>query len=226
VNKKWYSFFVVTDDPAGTPEHPAASGSSPAAAAPRRAIDVVSDAETLPVVPESASVSADLGLVYSAAQIGQPSHGYTVLKVAEMLQSEHIRTLPADVKRKSIMVALEAAGVKVSEIIEDAVRRDRALDTYERVLDQHLEELRGRLDQENAQIDQEIQQRLAELRARVDANRQKLDAEVRELQAWRERKQQEETTIADAVSYFVSENPITAPAGTARERAKGDTDVR
>ena len=59
-----------------------------------------------------------------------------------MLQSEHIRALPADVKRKSIMVALDAAGVKVTEIVEDAVRRDRALDTYERVLQKNLEDAR------------------------------------------------------------------------------------
>ncbi len=41
------------------------------------------------------------------------------------------------------MVALDAAGVKVAEIVEDAVQRDRALDTYERVLQKHLEDLRA-----------------------------------------------------------------------------------
>lgn len=44
-----------------------------------------------------------------------------------------------------------------------------------------------------------------------------------ELQAWRARKHQEETVIAEAVGYFVSENPITRPAPPV---AKGDADVR
>ena len=68
-----------------------------------------------------------------------------------MLQSEHIRSLPPDVKQQSIMVALDAAGVKVAEIIEDAVQRDRALDTYERVLQKHLEDLRAQKAAENQQ---------------------------------------------------------------------------
>ena len=32
------------------------------------------------------------------------------MKVAEMLRSEHIRNLPREVKRSSVLVALEAAG--------------------------------------------------------------------------------------------------------------------
>ena len=82
-----------------------------------------------------------------------------------MLQSEHIRSLPPDVKQKSIMVALDAAGVKVAEIVEDAVQRDRALDTYERVLQKHLEDLRAQKAAENQQLEDEINQRVAELRA-------------------------------------------------------------
>ncbi len=37
-----------------------------------------------------------------------------------------------------------------TEIVEDAVRRDRALDTYERVLQKHLDELRAEKQAENA----------------------------------------------------------------------------
>ena len=123
--------------------------------------------------------------------------------------SEHIRALPADVKRKSVMVALDAAGVKVTEIVEDAVRRDRALDTYERVLQKSLEDLRAKTAAENQQIEDEIAQRVAELRARIDENNKRTKREQDEFLAWQARKHQEEETIATAVSYFVSENPIT-----------------
>ena len=63
--------------------------------------------------------------IYNAAEIHPPTHGYTIYKIADMLQSEHIRNLPADVKRSSILLALDAAGVKLQDIIEDAVRRSR-----------------------------------------------------------------------------------------------------
>ena len=101
-----------------------------------------------------------------------------------MLQSEHLQSLPADVKQKSILVALDAAGVKVADIVEDAVRRDRALDTYERVLQKNLDELRAQKAAENAQLEAEIDQRVAELRARIDENNQaEIDREQNEPRA-------------------------------------------
>ena len=166
VDKKWYSYFVVTDDRVD-PADPSAEVD----AAPQRVSDAFPDAGAEAALPAAPAVaSTNLGAVYDAAKIAAPAHGYTVLKVAEMLQSEHIRSLPAEVKRKSVMVALDAAGVKVADVVEDAVRRDRALDTYERVLLKSLEDLRAQTSSENKQIEDEITQRVAELRARIDEN--------------------------------------------------------
>jgi hypothetical protein len=208
VTKKWYSYFVVTDDPADTADQQAPDGAEPAAA-PQRVSDVVADANGEATLSTPAAASVDLGAVYEAAKIGAPAHGYTVLKVAEMLESEHIRALPADVKRKSVMVALDAAGVKVNEIVEDAVRRDRALDTYERVLQKSLEDLKEKTAAENKRIEEEIAQKVAELRVKIDENNTKSKTEQDEFLAWQARKHQEEELIATAVGYFVSENPIT-----------------
>jgi Asp-tRNA(Asn)/Glu-tRNA(Gln) amidotransferase A subunit family amidase len=220
VSKKWYSYFVVTGDPAA-PADPEARPVDP----PRRAADLVPDAAADAATPgPPLAASADLAVVYESAKIGAPAHGYTVLKVAEMLQSEHIRALPAEVRAKSVLVALDAAGVTVTEIVEDAVRRDRALDTYERVLQQHTDQLAAATAAENRKIEDEITARVAELRARIDANTRQLTAEQADLRAWRARKQQEEALIAEAVGYFVSENPITtAPRSAAPQ---GDADVR
>ena len=82
------------------------------------------------------------------------------------------------------MVALDAAGVKVNDIVEDAVRRDRALDTYERVLQKNLETLAAEMAAENKRLEEEIAQRVAELRAKIDENTRALGAEQQEFQAW------------------------------------------
>ncbi len=217
MGKKWYSYFVVPDDPG-----PGAVADEPTAG-PRLVSDVAPDAnrETTFAAPVTGAVN--LGDVYDAARIAAPPHGYTVLKVAEMLRSEHLKSLPDDVKRKSIMVALDAAGVSVDEVVQDAVQRDRALDGYERVLQKHLDDLRAATAADNKRIDDEIAQRVAELRARIEANTQKLAAEEREFVAWQSRKHQEETVIADAVGHFVTENPITPPRVATTQ---GDTDAR
>jgi Asp-tRNA(Asn)/Glu-tRNA(Gln) amidotransferase A subunit family amidase len=198
VAKKWYNFFVVSDRPS-----PADSNGEPT-----RVADSVLEAETVnfsDTVPESAPIEA----IYAAAQIQSPPHGYTILKIAEMLGSEHIRELPAEVRRKSVLVALDAAGVRIEEIVEDAVRRDRALDTYERILEQNLESLRQATAQENARLEAETEQRLSELRGRIEANNQAVAQGREQLARWRAGKRTEESRIAEAVGYFVSENPIT-----------------
>ena len=213
MGKKWYNFFVVSEgqEPAVSPEP---SPVRPQAAKPRRVADIVPDAEAEPAFTAPVSNTSALQDIYRSAQIGSPAHGYTVLKVADMLQSEHIRTLPPDVKRKSIMVALDAAGVDVKEIVEDAVKRDRALDTYERVLQKHLEDLRSQKEVENKRLEEEINQRVAELRAKIEQNQKELNAEQENLLSWRKTKHQEEEKIAEAVSYFVTENPITAASSS------------
>lgn len=193
--KKWYSYFVVTEEPAA-----GLSGDAKAPAPPRRVADVAPDTGAEATLIPPAQGVVDLGQVYDAAKIETPPHGYTVLKVARMLESEHIRTLPGDVKRKSILVALDAAGVKVTEIVDDAVRRDRALDTYERVLEQHLEEREAQAAAENQRLEEEIAGHAAELRARIDANARALDVDRREFRAWQQQKRQEEAAIADAVN--------------------------
>lgn len=218
--KKWYSYFIVTDEPSAPAD---ASARRQESDAPTRVTDVVPDAAADTTFAAPLAGTVDLAEVYAAARIPPPAHGYTVLKVAEMLRSEHINALPADVKRKSVMVALDAAGVKVAEIIDDAVRRDRALDTYERVLEKHLAEREAQAASENTQLEEEINRRVAELRARIDENARALEAERQELAAWQAAKRQEEAAIADAVSYFVSENPITT---TGVRPDKGEGDVR
>ena len=215
-NKKWYNYFVVTTPTDSTTE-------TLASAPPRRVADIVPGAAAETTFAAPVSTPTNLAEIYTAAQIGTPAHGYTVLKVAEMLQSEHIRSLAPDVKQRSIMVALDAAGVKIAAIIEDAVQRDRALDTYERVLQKNLEDLRAQKAAENQQIEDEINKRVAELRARVEHNDAELTAEQNNLLAWRVRKRQEEDRIAEAVGYFVSENPITT-SGTPSD--KGGSNVR
>lgn len=220
MSKKWYNFFVVTPPsesaPPAAPDFPVAP--------PQRAADLVADVEEDATFATPVATAADLAEIYESAQIRTPPHGYTVLKIADMLRSEHIRELPPEVKAKSVMVALEAAGVKVAEIVEDAVQRDRALDTYERVLQKALEELSARKDLENRQIEEEINQRVAELRARIEQNNAETSREQSDLIAWRARKRQEEERIAEAIGYFVSPNPITT-SGTAT-RKQGDSDVR
>ena len=215
MEKKWYKYFVSVEDSETAPEN---KGSDP-----KRSVPETSASQTVaqiaasikPEVKFTAAVRNPSSFVeiYDAAEIRPSSHGYTILKVAEMLESELISGLSSDVKRRSVLVALEAVSVKITDIIEDAVRRDCALDTYERVQQKALTELENKKRQENQKIQEEIDRLVAEKQARIQANNAEIAREKDRFKSWCLQKQKEEKRIADAVSHFVSENPITVSGG-------------
>jgi len=228
MSKKWYNLFVSVDETADRPDGPDASPASSSAA------DAVADiARGLGPPPQfTAPVSnpSSFAEIYHAAEIQPPSHGFTIDKVAEMLRSEHIRNLPRDVKRSSVMVALEAVGAPLQDVIQDAMKRDQALDTFERVQEKTLNQLETQKEQENQQIQAELDRIVAERRSRIQANNDEVAKEKEKFFAWRLKKQEEEQKIADAVSYFVAENPIhpagpaAAPAPNSSPESKSGTD--
>jgi hypothetical protein len=223
MNKKWYNLFVSVDDPTGQPQE--TSGANPAANAAQAIADIAATVAPETKFNSTVNNPTSFDEIYSAAEIHAPTHGFTIMKVAEMLHSEHIRNLPRDVKRSSVLVALEASGAPLQDVIEDAVKRDRALDTFERVQERSVGELEARKTKENQQIQAEMDQIVAEHRSRMQANNDEVAKEKERFYGWRLKKQEEEQKIADAVSYFVTDNPITtgapAPApGPARTAEK------
>lgn len=218
MSKKWYNLFVSVDQPAEPPQENTAT--SPAPSAAQAIADIAATVAPEPKFSAPVANPTSFEEIYNAAEIHPPAHGFTIMKVAEMLHSEHIRNLPRDVKRSSVLVALEAAAAPLQDVIEDAVKRDRALDTFERVQERSVGELEARKTKENQQIQAELDQIAAEHRSRIQANSDEIAKEKERFFGWRLKKQEEEQKIADAVSYFVTDNPITtggpapAPAPT------------
>jgi len=212
MTKKWYNYFVSVDtEESGAPGEGSTPGSA-AVEAKSAAQSVAEIASTIAAAPKFTTPVSDptsFEEIYQAAEIPAAPQGYSILKVARMLESEHIRNLPSDVKKSSVLVALDAAGADIKDVIQDAIRRDRALDTYERVELRALEELEAKKSQENGQIQAQLDKYLTEQRAKIQANNDEIAREKERFAGWRLKKQQEEKKIADTVGYFVSENPIT-----------------
>lgn len=214
ISKKWYNLFVSLD-----PGAAAETSEDNTARTPAQAVaEIASSVAAEPNFTAAVSPAAGFDEIYRAAEIQPPAHGYTIMKIAEMLQSERIRTLPAEVKKSSVLLALDAAGVKIEEVIEDAVKRDRALDGFERVQQKSLDDLESRTEQENQQIQADLDRLAQEHNARIQANKDALAKEKERFYAWRLQKQQEEQKISDSVSYFVVENPITTGGVAAASR--------
>lgn len=214
MSKKWYNYFVSVEGqeavPADVVEEPASEGSAAQAVA-----DIAAAINVAPALEKR--TTAGLGSfeeIYQAAEITTPPHGYTIYKVAEMLNNPHIRELPREIKRSSVMVALEASGVKVEDIVADAVRRDKALDTFESIQRRSVDQLEAQKTEENRQAQAEVDRILGEFRARIQANNEAVARERERFQTWLHSKHQEEQKISDTIGYFVSENPVTVGAAT------------
>jgi hypothetical protein len=220
MTKKWYNYFVSVDDPSATGAQTTPPASAAASSAAQTVAEIASSVAVEPKFTSPVSNPTSFDEIYKAAEIPPAPQGYSILKVSAMLQSEHIRSMPADMRRSSVLVALDAAGVDIKDVIQDAVRRDRALDTYERVQEKALNELEAQKNQENAQIQADIDKFVGEQRAKIQGNNDQVTHEKERFFAWRLKKQQEEKKISDAVAPFVTENPITTGAGSAAPAPK------
>jgi len=147
--------------------------------------------------------------IYRAAGIKGPRLGYSIGKVIEMLQSEHIRNLATETKRASLLMALEAAGVQVDEVLQDATLRQRAINSYEAIQRKHLEEYEARKAQENCAIQAEMERVSAEYSARISNNLEEIAREKDSFRKWQLRKQNEAQRISEAVALCVTQ---TGPA--------------
>ena len=220
--KKWYNYIVSVDDPVGAePNSPNAKGTPVATKSAAQSVaEIASSMAAEPKFTTPVSDPTSFDEIYKAAEIPPAPQGYSILKISQMLESEHIRNQPSDVKKSSVLVALDAAGVDIKEVIQDAVRRDRALDTYERVQQRAADELESKKTKENSDIQAQIDRFVTEQRAKIQANNDEVTREKTRFTGWRLKKQQEEKKIAEAVGYFVTENPITTGAAQAEPSPK------
>ncbi len=210
MTKKWYNYIVSVDDASAADLSPPNSRNAPGSKSAAQSVaEIASSLAVEPKFTKPVSDPTSFDEIYQAAEIPPAPQGYSILKISQMLESEHIRNLPSDVKTSSVLVALDAAGVDVKEVIQDAIRRDRALDTYERVQQRAADELETRKTKENSEIQAQVDKYVTEQRAKIQSNNEEVSREKERFTGWRLKKQQEEKKIAEAVGYFVSENPIT-----------------
>jgi len=211
MSKKWYNYFVSVASETDGEEAP--PGSTPSAA--QTVAEIAAAVQPPPKFEQGVVDPTSFEQIYQAAEVPVPGHGFTIFKIADMLKSEHIRSLPVEIKRSSVLLALDAAGVKLQEVIEDALRRDRAIDTFEAVQQRALDQLEAKKADENKKLQEDADRVLNELRSKIQANNDEVAKERERMQTWRLQKQQEERRIADAVAPFVAENPITTGAAAA-----------
>ena len=160
----------------------------------------------------------DFVAVYKAAGIQDPAHGYTANKVLEILSSPDLANLDSRAKAAALagFLRMNPTGpVPIGDVVQDAVRRDQALDRFEDFLRTKLKARSEEKEKENARLQAEIDELLRKNREAMEANRRALEDEEARLAQWQLTKKAEERRLFEAVSPFVETNPITTGAAAA-----------
>jgi hypothetical protein len=153
--------------------------------------------------------------IYHAAGILSLCSGYGVHKVVGMINSDRIRELPPDVKRASVLMALDAAGTSPDILLHDATRRQQALNSYEAGQQQQLKEFESRKAQENTRLQAEMDRVVAHYAERIKQNQDQVAQEKEALRNWQMAKQHESQRIAEIID-LCSKQPTAAPTNGRR----------
>ena len=135
--------------------------------------------------------------VYAAAKIKTPENGWTAERLRELTRKPLYRDMSPENRQKALLAELATAGIKSEDLVADAVRKDQALDAYERFLVNRL-----------AQSKKEF----AATRAKFQADMAALEGVEKKLEldfeAWKKAKQAREKELAEALAPLTSEGNI------------------
>ena len=147
--------------------------------------------------------------IYRASGIVNPRRGYSVTKVVEMLHSEHLRGLSKEMKRASVLMALDAAGVSIDDVLRDAKVRQDAIDSYEATQRKQFEAMWAQKAEENAQINAELERVKASYAEKIKRNEDGVAREKSTFVTWLTSKQQEAQDMNEAVE--LCRKPVASP---------------
>ena len=211
-------------DPGTREAHPSASSASSKPNAPGAPIDINELLGTIPEPPaiderKLAAASPDTGedeipdfpAIYKAAGVVDPPHGYSAYKVLEIFASPGFASLEPRAKAAALTGFLNmspSGPVPITDVVQDAVRRDQALDKFEEFLRGKQAARADQTDKDNARLQQEIDELTRRNREKMEANRIAVETEQARLTRWLTLKRAEERKLFEAVNPFVEKNPI------------------
>jgi peptidoglycan hydrolase CwlO-like protein len=132
-----------------------------------------------------------------------PKLAYGIEKVAEMGNSTHLEGMSPVFKRKALLMALEAAGTDVGEVLNDVITRQRALKEYEDAWLEKVSQFEAAQLEQNRLQKAELDRITAQFKARLDASLDEVANWHEGLREWQKSKQQELQRLTDAAALCV-----------------------
>jgi hypothetical protein len=152
--------------------------------------------------------------IYDTATVKPPKIAYGILKVVEMGNSSHLVGMSPAFKQKALMMAIEATGADVGELLDDEVTRQRALKEYEERYMEKVNQFEAAQIDQNRLLKAELEKITSQYKARIDASLGEVKCWQHGFREWQKSKQQEQQRLTDAVALFVPQEPAEEDAST------------
>jgi hypothetical protein len=137
----------------------------------------------------------------------------SVDELAKLMENPAVASQPLNVKIIAVNLALSAKGVSHEVPIADAVRRDRALDAYQTMLDERARATEQRNTLQVQQLTQEVEEFLRRKQAETDALRAEISEAQRQALDFSVRREAEEQRLVGLISPFLAGQPNPVSVG-------------
>ncbi len=148
--------------------------------------------------------------IYSEAGVDESS--FTVDKLSELLQDPTLKDQPLSTKSLVVKMALKAQNIMPDVPVNDAVKRDRALDSYQKMLNARAAQAETENSQAIQQINEEVKKYLEHMNAQMDTLRTETSEMKRQAETFAARRIHEEQRLAEIIVPLLEgqPNPVTA----------------
>lgn len=138
----------------------------------------------------------------------------SVDELAKLMENPALTNHPLSIKVVAVNLALSAKGVGKDVPIADAVRRDRALDAYQAMLDERARAAEERNSAEIQRLTKEAEEYLKRKQQEMEALRAETVEAKRQSAEFATRRESEEKRLAELISPFLEDKPSPVTVGT------------
>jgi hypothetical protein len=181
---------------------------------PQRVGDLVADEPPPTFKAPPAKQGEDLAQrefaqIYKDAGVGNSP--CSVDELAHLMENPAVANQPLSVKIIAVNLALSAKNVGIDVPVADAMRRDRALDAYQKMLSDRANSVEQRNLEKVQQISKEVEEYLKRKQAEMEVLKTEVSDAKRQSVDFAVRREIEEKRLAELISPFLEgkPNPVT-----------------
>jgi len=142
----------------------------------------------------------------------------SVDELATLMENPAVANQPLSVKIIAVNLALSAKGINHEAPVADAVRRDRALDAFQAMLDERASDAEQRNLAKIQQLTLETEEYLKRKQAEMDALRSEIAEAKRQSLDFSVRREAEEKRLANLIAPFLEGKPNPITVGMSQPR--------